>query len=430
MNPSHPTKPLPEKVIRRLEQILFDLLPLLNQAVQNGRPADAELNQWMRNHRELGSRDRRFLSQAVFRHFRWYGWTHRTLQLNLPAATLLSALLEEPDSTQWIEHLSQYNTFPEPLEPLGQATLEEKVERLTQTFHLPLATHQLITPEAPQVISPELLEKALPAFQQRMPLWIRTRASITDMQEALTAEKIDSTPHPFTLSALSIPSGINLKQKLTERTGQFVVQDLASQCVALVCAPLAGQLWWDACAGSGGKALHLADLMQQQGAIVASDPRIDALSELKKRARACGIRTIQMQALDATKAVPGEERYDGVLLDAPCSGWGTWSRNPDARWRTSLKEVRQAARRQAAILHSAARAVKPGGILVYAVCTITLPETTEQLNAFLAAHPNFELEPFHHPLTGEPTNGTLQLIPSKHDGMFIARLRKQAASTP
>ena len=143
-------------------------------------------------------------------------------------------------------HLSQHNTFPEPLEPLGQATLEEKVERLTQTFHLPLSTHQLITPEAPQVISPELLEKALPAFQQRMPLWIRTRASITDMQEALTAEKIDSTPHPFTLSALSIPSGINLKQKLTERTGQFVVQDLASQCVALVCAPLAGQLWWDA----------------------------------------------------------------------------------------------------------------------------------------------------------------------------------------
>lgn len=428
MNPSHPTKPLPEKVIRRLEQILFDLLPQLNHAVQNGRPADAELNQWLRTHRELGSRDRRFLSQAVFRHYRWYGWTHNTLQLDLPAATLLSALLEESDTTQWIEHLAQYNTFPESLEPLGQATLEEKIERLTQTFHLPLALTQLITPEAPQVISPELLEKALPAFQQRMPLWIRTRTNSTALQKALAAENINATPHPFTQNALSIPSGINLKHKLSDCAGQFVVQDLASQCVAHICAPIAGQLWWDACAGSGGKALHLADLMKQEGAILASDPRPDALIELKKRARACGIRTIQTQTLDATQTVPGEERYDGVLLDAPCSGWGTWSRNPDARWRTSLKDVRQATRRQAAILTNAAQAVKPGGVLIYAVCTITLPETTEQLDTFLTAHPEFEREPFHHPLTGEATDGTLQLIPSRHDGMFIARLRKRAAS--
>ena len=428
MNPSHPTKPLPEKVIRRLEQILFDLLPQLNQAVQNGRPADAELNQWLRTHRELGSRDRRFLSQAVFRHYRWYGWTHNTLQLDLPAATLLSALLEESDTTQWIEHLAQYNTFPKSLEPLGQATLEEKIERLTQTFHLPLALTQLITPEASQVISPELLEKALPAFQQRMPLWIRTRTNSTALQEALAAENINATPHPFTQNTLSIPSGINLKHKLSNCAGQFVVQDLASQCVAHICAPIAGQLWWDACAGSGGKALHLADLMKQEGAILASDPRPDALIELKKRARSCGIRTIQTQTLDATQTVPGEERYDGVLLDAPCSGWGTWSRNPDARWRTSLKDVRQATRRQAAILTNAAQAVKPGGVLIYAVCTITLPETTEQLDTFLTAHPEFEREPFHHPLTGEATDGTLQLIPSRHDGMFIARLRKRAAS--
>jgi 16S rRNA (cytosine967-C5)-methyltransferase len=429
MNPSHPTKPLPEKVIRRLEQIFFDLLPALNQAVQAGRPVDVELNQWMREHRELGSRDRRFLSQAVFRHYRWYGWTHHALQLDLPAATLLSALLEESETTQWIEHLSQQNTFPEPLEPLGQLTLEEKIERLTKTFQISLSATQLITPDAPEVIDAELLKKSLPAFQQRMPLWIRTRATLAALQEALSAEKINATPHPFAPNTLSIPSGINLKQKLSACAGQFVVQDLASQCVAHVCAPIAGQLWWDACAGSGGKALHLADLMKQQGAILASDPRPDALNELKKRARACGIRTIQTQTLDATQTVPGDERYDGVLLDAPCSGWGTWSRSPDARWRTSLKDVRQATRRQAAIFNNAAQAVKPGGVLIYAVCTITIPETTEQLAAFLTAHPEFELEPFHHPLTGEPTNGTLQLIPSRHDGMFIARLRKQAATT-
>ena len=112
-------------------------------------------------------------------------------------------------------------------------------------------------------------------------------------------------------------------------------------------------------------------------------------------------------------------------MDAPCSGWGTWARSPDARWRTSLKEVRQSARRQQAILKNVAQAVKPGGTLVYAVCTLTQPETDEQVATFLETHSAFEWDPFRHPITGELTSGRIQLLPSQYDGMFIARFRRK-----
>ncbi len=425
MKSPYPAKPLPEKVINRLEQILFEILPPLEEAVHSGRPADIELSQWMRSRRELGSRDRRFLSQAVFRHFRWMGWTRLGLQLDLPEAALLSALLEEPTESQWIQHLTQHITFPSPLAPLGALPLAEKIDQINQTFQSSLTDSHLITPDATSVIHPDVLARSLPAFQHRPPTWIRSRIGSEELLNALTAENIPAESSPQHPHAIAIPSGINLQQRLEKGPGQFVVQDLASQCVGQVCAPLAGQLWWDCCAGSGGKSLHLADLMKQQGGVLASDPRESALIELKKRARTCGIRMIQSQVLDATKEKPGTYLYDGVLVDAPCSGWGTWARSPDARWRTSTKDVRQSARRQQAILKNAAQAVKPGGTLVYAVCTLTQPETDQQAAAFLEAHPHFELDPFRHPITGELTSGMIQPFPSQHDGMFIARFRKK-----
>ena len=425
MKSPYPAKPLPEKVINRLEQILFEILPPLEEAVHSGRPADIELSQWMRSRRELGSRDRRFLSQAVFRHFRWMGWTRLGLQLDLPEAALLSALLEEPTESQWIQHLTQHITFPSPLAPLGALPLAEKIDQINQTFQSSLTDSHLITPDATSVIHPDVLARSLPAFQHRPPTWIRSRIGSEELLNALTAENIPAESSPQHPHAIAIPSGINLQQRLEKGPGQFVVQDLASQCVGQVCAPLAGQLWWDCCAGSGGKSLHLADLMKQQGGVLASDPRESALIELKKRARTCGIRMIQSQVLDATKEKPGTYLYDGVLVDAPCSGWGTWARSPDARWRTSTKDVRQSARRQQAILQNAAQAVKPGGTLVYAVCTLTQPETDQQAAAFLEAHPHFELDPFRHPIAGELTSGMIQLFPSQHDGMFIARFRKK-----
>ena len=418
-------KPLPEKVIVRLEEILFQLLPVLEDSVADGRAADAELSTWLRARRELGSRDRRFLSESIFRHFRWMGWTRVSLKLNLPEATLLSALLEQEAPTQWSEYLSKKIKLKMNLESLGPLSIAEKTAHLNKAFGSKLTEMQLITADAELVIEPDVLSDSLPAFQLRPPTWIRSRIESEELISIFKDENIpiqQSSQQPF---ALAIPGGINLQQRLEKGSGQFIIQDFASQCVGHICAPLAGQIWWDCCAGAGGKSLHLADLMKQQGGLLASDIRDNTLIELKKRSRQAGIRMIQSQVLDAAKETPGIHLYDGVLVDAPCSGWGTWSRNPDARWRTSVKDVRQSARRQKAILQNVAKAVKPGGCLIYAVCTLTKPETTEQVEAFLQTNPIFELEAFRHPITGEQVSEPIQIIPNNYNAMFIARFRRK-----
>jgi 16S rRNA (cytosine967-C5)-methyltransferase len=154
--------------------------------------------------------------------------------------------------------------------------------------------------------------------------------------------------------------------------------------------------------------------------------RAEALHECKKRAHAGGISTIRLQLHDLAKDKPFTKEFDGVLVDAPCSGWGTWSRNPDARWRTDPRDPAQKRNLQVKMLNNAAQCVKSGGTLVYAVCTFTREETIGTLERFLAEHPAFKPDPFAHPLTGAPTDGTLQIWPweGPGDGMFIVCLRK------
>jgi 16S rRNA (cytosine967-C5)-methyltransferase len=116
--------------------------------------------------------------------------------------------------------------------------------------------------------------------------------------------------------------------------------------------------------------------------------------------------------------------FDGVLVDAPCSALGTWRRNPDARWTLDRQAIPRLAELQAQLLRAAAAGVKPGGTLVYSVCTLTPAETTGVVRPFLAERPEFQLDPFPHPLSGAPTDGTMLIWPqeSDNDAMFVARM--------
>jgi 16S rRNA (cytosine967-C5)-methyltransferase len=174
----------------------------------------------------------------------------------------------------------------------------------------------------------------------------------------------------------------------------------------------------------------MADLIGPEGKVFATDIRAEALHECKKRAHSDGISNVRTQLHDLAKDKPFTKEWDGVLVDAPCSGWGTWSRNPDARWRAEAGDPAQKRNLQVKMLNNAVPCVKTGGLLVFSVCTFTREETTEVLERFLAAHPEFSPDPFIHPLTGAPTDGTLQIWPweGPGDGMFIARLRRKATA--
>jgi 16S rRNA (cytosine967-C5)-methyltransferase len=162
------------------------------------------------------------------------------------------------------------------------------------------------------------------------------------------------------------------------------------------------------------------------GRVLATDIREAALVELRRRARRADAVRIEPRSWDGACDPAPVTAFDGVLLDAPCSGLGTWHRNPDARWRTPHADVQTKAGVQSALLARCADKVRPGGALVYATCTLTRIENEDVIAAFLAARPDYALAPFRSPLTGMDTDGRVWIWPwdGPCNGMFAARLKR------
>lgn len=414
---------LNQKIIARQQAVLEELLDLcLEDVLNQGHPADRILSRFFKRRRELGSRDRRFLSEAVFSFFRWFGWS-RQLELTPLESAAFGWMLDGTEVHPVIAELAR----PE-WAPVGGRTLDEKVSAMKSWFPDSPAVekHHLLLPEFEKSLELSDREKDLfyETLQQRPPTWLRLRSD--DFLQKLREADIPFAEHDQVAGAVSIPAGRSLGALGCR--GQYEVQDIASQAVALAAAPEAGSDWWDACAGAGGKALHLADLIGAEGKILATDVRKNALHEVKKRARTDGISLIRIQTHNLEDDAPFTKEFDGVLVDAPCSGWGTWNRNPDARWRSDPRDPSQKRNVQLRMLERAAQCVKSGGTLLYAVCTFTREETVEVAERFCAEHPGFAAEPFSHPLTGEPTDGSLQIFPwdGPGDGMYILRLRRES----
>ncbi len=191
------------------------------------------------------------------------------------------------------------------------------------------------------------------------------------------------------------------------------------------------------CAGEGGKTLHLADCLDGKGCVWATDKSSWRLQRLKRRAARAKTFNYQSARWETGTPLPFKRRFDGILIDAPCSGLGTWQRHPDARWSTQPKDVQELATLQLECLQAGARALKPGGKLIYAVCTLTRAETTGVVKRFEKMHPELEPWPWqgkdphlpecHGGGTTKTTHGILlQPHEWKANGMFMARWRMRS----
>jgi 16S rRNA (cytosine967-C5)-methyltransferase len=184
---------------------------------------------------------------------------------------------------------------------------------------------------------------------------------------------------------------------------QAEIQDIASQCVVHFCSPRAGERWWDMCAGAGGKSLHLLECLDGSGHVFCTDVRPRALAELTRRTVAAGYTTWSARAIGAAQDLP--DAFDGILIDAPCSGVGTWSRNPDARWRTTREDLNRNRLRQIGLIREAFPRLRPGGKLIYAVCSLTKSETVEVVDSVSEILParvinSMRIDPFYGPGIG------------------------------
>lgn len=272
--------------------------------------------------------------------------------------------------------------------------------------------------ECPQAFEPSQLE----ALNSRAPLWLRLQ---TNAPEKVFAE-FQGRGWPWEQSAV-LPGAVRMRTEAditataAHRHGLFEVQDLGSQMILESIGIEPGGRWLDACAGAGGKTLQLARLLGSKGRVDACDIRPKALAQLRVRARRGGFENI-----GALGDPPVEPLYDGVLVDAPCSGAGAWRRAPHLKWRTTPGDVASHAKRQQGLLDRFSRLIRPDGRLVYATCSLCRSENEGVVSAFLAANANFTPAPFARTFGFTPRGGGLLILPAAHDtdGFFVSTMRR------
>lgn len=256
------------------------------------------------------------------------------------------------------------------------------------------------------------------------------RASIETVAAAMQAAGVSVSSVPPLPQALRLTGSIGSIQNLPGfNQGWWTVQDSSAQLVGHLLNPQPGETVIDACAAPGGKTTHIAELMQDQGTVLACDRTASRLRKLKENATRLQLQCIQTYVGDSR--ISDFKLADRLLLDVPCSGLGTLHRHADARWRQTPESVQELTILQSELVSQMSKFVKVGGILVYATCTLHPLENEGVIQAFLNCHPNWQIEP---PIANSPASafatleGFVKVLPHRHsmDGFFMVRLKKES----
>jgi len=394
------------------------------------QPADAVLSSYFRAHSQLGQHDRAFIADSVFGVLRHrYGIEFHT-GADTPRRLLLAYLNRvEGISLRQLEPLIGHDDVR------WAAALKARRESappLSVAAELPQWLVARLESELPEA---EILALGR-ALQQPAPLDLRVnslRARRVDVLEALAAEKINAMATPYSPFGVRLEAKPALNRHPLFVSGKIEVQDEGSQLLCYLVAPKRREMVVDFCAGAGGKTLMLGALMQSLGRLYAFDVSEHRLDKLKPRLKRSGLSNVHPQLLVSENDIRVKRlggKIDRVLVDAPCSGFGTLRRNPDLKWRQNDAGIAELAAKQRAILTAAAALVKPGGRLVYATCSFLRAENQDIVADFLAAHPHFRLLPANDILRQQQialdTGKFLQLYPHRHgcDGFFAAVMER------
>ncbi|MBS0471031.1 MAG: RsmB/NOP family class I SAM-dependent RNA methyltransferase [Proteobacteria bacterium] len=357
-------------------------IDILTELAKTDQPADRLIRDFFRARRYAGSKDRAAVIDRVYdvlRHRQAFAWR---MGSESARALVLASVLEEGGDP---DLLFTGSTF-------APRQLDEDEER--QRKHPPAAEPPLhVVGEFPPFLEGELkrafgnrLLHELAALSERAPVDLRAnslKATRDEVLGVLRGEGFDVTPAPYAPDGLRLPSGSSGLDRTTAFTnGWFEIQDEAAQIASLLAGAKPGMRVLDMAAGAGGKTLALAAAMRNEGEIVANDPRISALKQLNLRAVRAGVTCVRIE-----KEPRGA--FDIVFLDAPCSGSGTWRRQPEQRWKLTPKVLAERMAKQDELLDRAAPLVKPGGRLVYATCSILPSENQDRVAVFRERHPGF-----------------------------------------
>ncbi|MCP4756600.1 MAG: RsmB/NOP family class I SAM-dependent RNA methyltransferase [Proteobacteria bacterium] len=408
-----------QRYLRQIDN-LNNVFQAVHSVFQQKRPIDNFLTVFFRKNHRFGSKDRKFLSNAIFGYYRWYGWLKQIDPKKRDLALLLGYLLDGNEIDDLISFWGKRcGVDPDRFLP-GNGTTAAK--------------SRAVSPEVPQPdvsrlnpdFAPEWPINVIESFQTRPNLWIRLADSENrTFLDFLKSKKADYRFHGRSRNSLEIMSPVNLYESLDFRKGKLEIQDIASQGVGLICRAQPGETWWDVCAGSGGKALHLSSMMRGTGTVFATDVDRSRFSELKRRIKRDRLsRNIKPQLWNKEGIPEFAKRIDGVLVDAPCSCSGTWRRAPDLRWSFSRERISYFSSLQQELLSRVAKRVSEGSVLIYATCSIFPEENERVVESFLKKHPSFLLQKTANPFTGEVSENGTRFLPPAVDGngMYVARM--------
>jgi 16S rRNA (cytosine967-C5)-methyltransferase len=393
--------------VRATRALVAHAQAALSRILRFDAPADQLLSRYFREHRNLGQNDRAFVAETVFAILRRKRSLEAAAQSSEPAALVAAAL--EPVVAE---------EFP----PAVRADLPDWLwQRLVQQY------------------GEDGAQRLAQGLQSPAPLDLRVNLARIDREaarEKLAADGLEASHTPYSPAGLRLAGRPAINRHALFVEGLVEVQDEGSQLLAWLLAPRRGEMIADYCAGAGGKTLAAAMLMRGAGRIYAMDVSAKRLAALAPRAARAGITNVHTLVLgdEDARAKRLGGKLDRVLVDAPCSGFGTLRRNPDLKWRHGPDAIGELAAKQRRILGSAARLLKPGGRLVYATCSILQEENDAVIEDFQRSYPGFQALSCAEVLAQQrialDTGERLRLLPHVHgtDGFYAAAFVKNSSA--
>ncbi|MCI0750826.1 MAG: RsmB/NOP family class I SAM-dependent RNA methyltransferase [Flammeovirgaceae bacterium] len=364
-----------EAVIRSLQKIFIEK-----------RYADKVIEKTLKENPRWGSRDRRFIAETTYEIVRWYRLLKESAEArNNDFITLFGAwcIWKNIELPTWYE-IKSYQI----------QKVKEQLEKNQSTRKIKESIPDWLD-EVGEIELKEKWDQELSALNKTAAVVLRAntlKVSLQKLQTILSEQGVETYAIQNFPDALILQQRQNVFLTAAFKEGLFEVQDAGSQTIAPFLRIEPGMRIIDACAGGGGKTLHIASLLQNKGRIISMDVEAWKLDELKNRAKRAGATTIETRVIDSSKVIKRlEHSADRLLLDVPCSGLGVLKRNPDAKWKMQPDFIDKIKITQQEILQSYSQMLKPGGLMVYATCSILYSENEDQVRKFLSGNSSFEL---------------------------------------
>jgi 16S rRNA (cytosine967-C5)-methyltransferase len=402
--------------MRLHRNLVFASIDSLHLIFNEKKQADKVLKNTLKRDKRWGARDRAFIAETTYDIVRWKRLYAEIAEVKEP--------FDRPNLFRIFTVWATLNGIKLPDWPQFEGTPTRRIKGKFDELSKVRKLRESIPDWLDELGVSELGKKwddEIHALNQLADVVLRVnelKATVPQVQEALKEAGFETEPLKGYPHALKLMERANVFSTDAFKNGWFEVQDASSQKVTQFLDPKPGMRIVDACAGAGGKTLHIASLMENKGQVVALDIYENKLTELKRRARRNGAHNIETRLIDSTKVIKKLiEKADKVLIDAPCTGLGVLKRNPDTKWKLSPDFLNTIKLKQQEILNNYSRMVKPGGQLVYATCSILPSENEKQVKQFLASEAGKDFNLIK--------DDKISAFKSGFDGFYMALLQKK-----